>query len=48
MSTYIPLLKLTEQGIRNIKEIPEGVEQAIKAMDARRISNGADARVKKL
>ena len=34
MSTYISLLKLTEQGIKNIKDAPTRVEQAIKAMEA--------------
>ncbi len=34
MPTYISLLKLTEQGIKNIKVAPARVEQAIKAMDA--------------
>ena len=34
MPTYISLLKLTEQGIKNIKEAPARVEQAIKAMEA--------------
>ncbi len=34
MPTFISLLKLTEQGIKNIKEAPARVEQAIKAMEA--------------
>lgn len=34
MPTYVSLLKLTEQGIKNIKEAPARVEQAIKAMEA--------------
>lgn len=34
MPTYISLLKLTEQGIKNIKDAPSRVEQAIKAMEA--------------
>ncbi len=34
MATYITLLKLTEQGIKDIKEAPARVEQAIKAMEA--------------
>jgi len=34
MPTYISLLKLTEQGIKNIKDAPARVEQAIKAMEA--------------
>jgi len=33
MPTYISLLKLTEQGIKNIKDAPLRVEQAIKAME---------------
>ncbi len=34
MATYISLLKLTEQGIKNIKAAPARVEQAIKAIEA--------------
>jgi len=34
MTTYISLLKLTDQGIKNIKDAPARVEQAIKAMEA--------------
>lgn len=34
MPTYISLLKLTEQGFKNIKEAPARVEQAIKAIEA--------------
>jgi uncharacterized protein with GYD domain len=34
MQTYISLLKLTEQGIKNIKDAPARVEQAIKAIEA--------------
>ena len=34
MATYISLLKLTEQGMKNIKDAPARVEQAIKAMEA--------------
>ena len=34
MNIYISLLKLTEQGIKNIKDAPARVEQAIKAMEA--------------
>ena len=34
MPTYISLLKLTEQGIKKIKDAPSRVEQAIKAMEA--------------
>jgi uncharacterized protein with GYD domain len=33
MPTYISLLKLTEQGIKNIKDAPARVEQAITAME---------------
>jgi uncharacterized protein with GYD domain len=34
MPTYITLLKLTEQGIKNIKDAPARVEQAAKAMES--------------
>jgi uncharacterized protein with GYD domain len=34
MPTYVSLLKLTEQGIKNIKDAPSRVEQAIKAMES--------------
>ncbi len=34
MPTYISLLKLTDQGIKNIKEAPARVEEGIKAMEA--------------
>ncbi len=34
MPTYISLLKLTEQGIKNIKDAPLRLDQAIKAMEA--------------
>jgi len=34
MPTYISLLKLTEQGIKSIKDAPARVDQAIKAMEA--------------
>lgn len=34
MQTYVSLLKLTEQGIKNIKDAPVRVEQAIRAMEA--------------
>lgn len=34
MPTYISLLKLTEQGIKNIKDAPARVEQAIKAIES--------------
>ena len=34
MPTYIMLLKLTEQGSKNIKDAPARVEQASKAIEA--------------
>jgi uncharacterized protein with GYD domain len=34
MPTYIVLYKLTDQGIRNIKEAPQRMEEGIKAMEA--------------
>jgi uncharacterized protein with GYD domain len=34
MPTYIGLYKLTDQGIRNIKDAPQRIEQAIKAAEA--------------
>jgi len=34
MPTYVSLLKLTEQGMKNIKDAPARVEQAITAMEA--------------
>ncbi len=34
MPTYITLMKLTDQGIKNIKDAPQRVEEGIKAMEA--------------
>ncbi len=34
MPTYIVLYKLTDQGIRNIKDAPQRMEEGIKAMEA--------------
>ena len=34
MPTYITLMKLTDQGIRNIKDAPQRIEEGIKAMEA--------------
>jgi uncharacterized protein with GYD domain len=34
MPTYIVLYKLTDQGIRNIKESPKRIEEGIKAVEA--------------
>ena len=34
MPTYIVLHKLTNQGIRNIKDSPQRIEEGIKAMEA--------------
>ncbi len=34
MPTYISLLKLTDQGIRNLKEAPARVAEGIKAIEA--------------
>ena len=34
MATYIGLLKLTDHGIKNIKEAPQRVENGIKAYEA--------------
>ena len=34
MPTYIILYKLTDQGIRNIKEAPQRIEEGIKALEA--------------
>ena len=34
MPTYITLMKLTEQGIKNIKDAPQRIEEGIKAMEA--------------
>ena len=34
MPTYIVLYKLTEQGIKNIKEAPQRIEEGIKASEA--------------
>ena len=34
MPTYIVLYKLTDQGIRNIKDAPQRIEEGIKAIEA--------------
>lgn len=34
MSTYISLFKLTDQGIKNIKDTPQRIEQGIKGLEA--------------
>jgi uncharacterized protein with GYD domain len=34
MPTYIGLYKLTDQGIKNIKDAPQRIEEAIKASEA--------------
>jgi uncharacterized protein with GYD domain len=34
MPTYIVLYKLTDQGIRNIKESPKRIEEGLKAVEA--------------
>jgi uncharacterized protein with GYD domain len=34
MPTYITLMKLTDQGIKNIKDAPQRVEEGIKAIEA--------------
>ena len=34
MATYVMLMKLTDQGIKNIKEAPSRIEQGIKAFEA--------------
>ena len=34
MPTYIYLYKLTDQGIKNIKEMPQRIEKAIEASEA--------------
>ena len=34
MPTYVVLYKLTDQGIRNIKDAPQRMEKAIKATEA--------------
>ena len=34
MPTYIVLYKLTDQGIRNIKEAPKRIEEGIRAIEA--------------
>ena len=34
MPTYIILMNLTEQGVKNIKEAPERIEAAAKALEA--------------
>jgi len=34
MPTYVVLYKLTDQGIRNIKDAPQRIEEGIKAIEA--------------
>ncbi|MEJ2555427.1 MAG: GYD domain-containing protein [Anaerolineae bacterium] len=34
MPTYITLMKLTDQGIRDIKDAPQRIEEGIKAFEA--------------
>jgi uncharacterized protein with GYD domain len=34
MPTYITLMKLTDQGIKNIKDAPQRIEEGIKASEA--------------
>ena len=34
MPTYIGLYKLTEQGIKNVKDMPQRIEKAIEASEA--------------
>ena len=34
MSTYISLMKLTDQGIKTIKDAPQRLEENIKSMEA--------------
>ncbi|TEU00001.1 MAG: GYD domain-containing protein [Candidatus Stahlbacteria bacterium] len=34
MPTYISLFKLTDQGIKNIKDTPQRIEQGIKGLEA--------------
>ena len=34
MATYVMLMKLTGQGVQNIKEAPGRIEEAIKGLDA--------------
>ena len=34
MPTYIVLYKLTDQGIKNIKEAPQRIEEGFKGMEA--------------
>jgi uncharacterized protein with GYD domain len=34
MPTYVTLMKLTNQGIRNIKDAPQRVEEGIKGLEA--------------
>jgi uncharacterized protein with GYD domain len=34
MPTYVVLYKLTDQGIRNIKDAPQRMEEGIKALEA--------------
>jgi len=34
MPTYISLMKLTDQGIKDIKNAPQRIEEAVKALEA--------------
>lgn len=34
MPTYISLFKLTDQGIKNIKDAPQRIEQGVKGLEA--------------
>jgi len=34
MPTYVCLMKLTDQGIKDIKNAPKGIEESVKAMEA--------------
>lgn len=34
MPTYISLFKLTDQGIKNIKDTPQRIEQGVKGLEA--------------
>lgn len=34
MPTYVVLMKLTDQGIKNIKDAPKRIEEGVKALEA--------------
>ena len=34
MATYIMLMKLTDQGVKHIKNVPQRIEQGIKSVEA--------------